>query len=173
MRKSWPILLVFVLVFSSCLKRNQYSDLPIIKYKSIWRVDNSLVIKFSFTDGNGDIGLKDEEVYFPFGPCDKYFKNLIIDPYRREGGKFVIARKIVPSDCGPDSITTWDTVGYDQRIKYIFVEGKDKNLEGDIEVTLNEVLDEFPNDTIKFKLTLYDRALNKSNEIESETVVTF
>jgi len=83
-----------------------------------------------------------------------------------------LARKIVPSDCSPDTVTLWDTVGYDQRIKYIVQEGKDKTLEGDIEVVLNQVLDEFPNDTIKFKLILIDRDLNKSNEIETEIVFT-
>jgi hypothetical protein len=137
----------------------------------MWRVENSLVIQFSFTDGDGDIGLKDDETYFPFGPCDKFYKNLIVDPYRTENGKFILARKIIKSDCSPDTAVIWDTVGYDQRIKYIVPEGKNKTLEGEIEVTLNEVLTEFPEDTIKFKLILVDRALNKSNQIETDAVI--
>lgn len=161
------------LLLSSCLKKEEFSNIPEIEYLEMWRVENSLVVKFSFTDGDGDIGLKDDEVYYPFGPCDEYYKNLIIDPYRTENGKFVLARKIVPSDCSPDTVVVWDTVGYDQRIKFIEREGSQKALEGEIEVTLNEVLEEFPNDTIKFKLILIDRALNKSKEIETEAVITF
>ena len=45
-------------------------------------------------------------------------------------------------------------------------------MEGDIDVKLNEVLSEFPGDTILFKLRLYDRALNMSNEIETEVLIT-
>lgn len=172
MRRILAALLIAVFILPSCLKRDEFSDIPIIEYKSISQFENSLIVRFSFTDGNGDIGLKEDEDYYPFGPCDPHYKNLVVDPYRTVEGEFILARKVVPSDCGPDSITTFDTVGYDQRIKYIVPETRDKTLEGDIEVTLNEVLEEFPNDTIKFKLRLYDRALNASNEIETEVVIT-
>jgi len=172
MSKLTITLAVLSIVLLSCLRKDDFSEIPIIEYTEMYQFEQSLVIKFSFTDGNGDLGLKDDETYYPFGPCDEFYKNLIIDPYRRENGEFVLARKIVPSDCSPDTVTLWDTVGYDQRIKYIVQEGKDKTLEGDIEVTLNEVLNEFPNDTIKFKLILIDRALNKSNEIETDVMIT-
>ena len=171
MRKFIAILVIAALAGNACLKKEDFSDIPKITYKEIYQVENSLVIRFAFTDGNGDIGLKESEDYYPFGPCDPYYKNLIVDPYRRVNGKFVLARKIVPSDCF-DTIVVWDTVGYDQRIKYIEPEGNIKTLEGDIEVTLNEVLDEYPNDTILFKLTLIDRALNRSNEIETDIILT-
>ena len=109
---------------------------------------------------------------YPFGPCDPYYKNLIIDPYILENGNFILARKVILSDCSTDSLILWDTVGYDQRIKHMTPDGRDKSLEGDIEVTLNEACLEYPNDTVKFKLRLIDRALNTSNEIESEAVLT-
>lgn len=172
----WRLILIFIftaVLFQSCLRRDEFSDIPSISYTEMYKLENSLVIKFSFTDGNGDIGLKDSEDYYPFGPCDPHYKNLIVDPYRKVDGQFILARKVVPGECGPDTIATFDTVGYDQRIKYIVPESKDKTLEGDIEVILNEVLEEFPNDTIKFKLRLFDRALNPSNEIESDVVITF
>ena len=171
MLKKCLIIVSVSLVLLACLKRDEYSNIPVIKYKSMWKSGNSLVIQFSFTDGNGDIGLKDDETYFPFGPCDKFYKNLIIDPYRMKNGEFILARKIVPSDCSPDTSILWDTVGYDQRIKYLVPETKDKTLQGEIEVTLNEVLDEFQGDTIKFRLILIDRELNKSKPIETDVII--
>ena len=171
MRKNLIAVSLIALTFSSCLDKDSFSDIPAIEYIDMVQADRSLVVRLSFTDGDGDIGLKPDEDYFPFGPCDQYYKNLIIDPYRKVNGEYILARIIVPSDCSPDSITTWDTVGYDQRIKYIVPETKDKTLEGEIKVTLNEVLEEFPGDTIKFKLTLIDRALNRSNTIETDAVI--
>ena len=169
-----PILLltVFFIVLTSCLKKDEFSNIPAIDYKEMRRIDNDIVIKFSFTDGDGDIGLTDEETSYPFGPCDPYYKNLIIEPYILENGNFILARKVILSDCSTDSLILWDTVGYDQRIKHMTPDGRDKSLEGDIEVTLNEACLEYPNDTVKFKLRLIDRALNTSNEIESEAVLT-
>ena len=171
MRRIWIFAGLIMFTSLSCLKKEDFSNIPVIKYKTMWRVEQNLVIQFTFTDGDGDIGLKDDEVYPPYGPCDDYYQNLIVDPYRIDHGEFVLARKVIKSDCSPDTAIIWDTVGYDQRIKYLVPEGKNKALEGEIEVTLNQVLDEFQGDTIKFGLRLIDRALNKSNYIETEAII--
>lgn len=169
MRKLFAFILVTTLL-ASCLRRDDFSDIPEIEYKSIFRDDRSLVIVISFTDGDGDLGLKDNQTQYPFGPCDPYYKNLVVDPYRLVDGEFVLSRLIVPGDCGTDTNIVYDTVGYDQRIKFIEPTGKDKTLEGDMEILLNGVLDEFPGDAIKFKVRLMDRALNFSNEVETDVV---
>ncbi len=172
MSKYLPFVLTLLVILSSCLRRDEFSNIPEIKYKEMYREDQSIWIKFSFTDGDGDIGLRDDMVYPPFGPCDEHYFNLIVDPYRTDNGEFVIARKPVISDCSTDSLIIWDTVGYDQRIKYIDPESSSKTLEGEIDVKLNEVLNEFPGDTILFRLRLLDRALNESNEIETDILIT-
>jgi len=80
MQKLLVAVLILTVVLSSCLRKDDFSEIPIIEFKEMYQIDQSLVIKLSFTDGNGDIGLRDDEDYYPFGPCDEFYKNLIIDP---------------------------------------------------------------------------------------------
>ena len=168
MRKLISVLIVAILLYS-CLDKETFPVEPVIVYESMAIDGNDVIVKFTFTDGDGDIGLKDDELYYPFGDCDKYNKNLIVDPYYFKDGEFVLGRFIRKSDC-PGK--TYDTLGFDQRIKYIVPEGNNKTLQGDIYVTLNQAILTLPDDTIKFKLTLIDRLLHKSNEIETETIIT-
>ena len=60
------VLFLLVVGFSSCLKRNDFPDEPqieyldFVKYQNTQGKDSIGVLKFKFTDGDGDIGLGDE-----------------------------------------------------------------------------------------------------------------
>lgn len=164
------VVLVLILVFSSCLDKESFSEIPAIKFESalLNPDESSIDIKISFTDGDGDIGLKQEEDYSPYGPCDKYYFNLFLDAYYLERGLFKIGRKVADTNCTGDTVK----VGYYYRMTYIVPEGKDKSLEGDITVALNGVLLDYPEDTIKFKIWMVDRALHMSNVVESAIIIT-
>ena len=158
-----------VLLITACLDKETFSDIPEIGFEDIKPEGTSVIVKISFTDGDGDLGLKDSENFFPYGDCDPFNKNLIVDPYFLQDKVWVSGRYVVESDC-PDR--EYDTLGFDQRIKYLVPDGADKTLQGDIFVTLNDVLLTIPDDTVKFRITLIDRALNHSNEIETPAIIT-
>ena len=48
MRKYITIIVIAVFFGNSCLKKEDFSDIPEITYKEMFQVENSLVIKFSF-----------------------------------------------------------------------------------------------------------------------------
>ena len=64
-----------------CDNNNDISEIPLISHESlIFKksnnsiVQDSLILTINFTDGNGDLGLSNEEIYFPYHPY-----NAIID----------------------------------------------------------------------------------------------
>jgi hypothetical protein len=159
-----------LLFLSACLDKENFSEIPAIRYENavMNKNDASIDIKISFTDGDGDIGLKQNEDYPPYGPCDQYYYNLFIDPYYMDNGNFRIGRKAVDTNCAGDSVK----VGYYYRMIYIVPEGKDKSLEGEITVSLNGVLLDYPDDTVKFRIWMVDRAFHMSNVVESAIFIT-
>ena len=61
---------VFLLLFTSCFEQDEFPDTPSITFEEIVFLDNnisadSLVIEFSFQDGNGDIGLSNASDLLP------------------------------------------------------------------------------------------------------------
>lgn len=177
MPRVYLVLILAATGLLSCLNRDDFSEVPVITYKDMHIEGSSIVIKISFTDGDGDIGFREGEEYFPFGPCDEYHNNLLVDPYYMNDGEFVIGTVLdYDSKCypkpSPDTGYFPDTLGYYYRLAYLVPDGKDKTLEGDIFITLNQAVNEFPDDTVKFSIFLYDRALHKSNVIETPSIIT-
>lgn len=160
---------IIFLVLFSCLEKEDFSYIPNLEFEEIFQQGNDVVVKFKFTDGDGDIGLRDIELDYPYGDCHPFNKNLIVDPYYLENGEYILGRFVRESDC-PDR--EYDTLGFDQRIRYIVPEGKDKTLQGEIYVTLNDAVIILPDDTVIFKIRLLDRMLNVSNEIQTTPIIT-
>ena len=154
------------LFFLACLDKEDFSYIPHIEYKEMLLNDNSIIVKISFTDGDGDIGLKDGEEG-PYAPCTDYHHNLFVDPYIMIDGEFKERvfldheSKCFPKHA-PDTGFYPDTNGYVFRTAYLVPEGKDKNLEGDMYVTLNDALITFEGDTVKFQIKLLDRLIMKA-----------
>jgi hypothetical protein len=143
------------LLLQGCEKGEQFSPVPAITFKEFIHYTNasgsvdSLKAVISFTDGDGDIGLKDTETEPP------YEENLFIGFYEKKSGNFILS---------PNRITN--------RIPYLVPQGRSKSLRGDIAIKLPLPLD-VVNDTIRLDIYLLDRALNKSNVITTpETIIT-
>ncbi len=142
-----------MMLFSSCMKKEVYPDIPAIQFENFtMQFDSGMYAKrgfltISFKDGNGDIGLLPTQTQPPFDTGSIYYYDYIIDYYEKQYGTFVKV-SLDPS--------------YNARIPYLTPNDPSKAIKGIIVDTLT--LNPFPvHDTIKFKFFIYDRALNKSN----------
>lgn len=137
--------------FSSCLKKTEYPVEPIIKYVDFIPSGDSARFIFSFTDGDGDIGLLQSDTVAP------YDYNMFLKYFEKENGVFVEIPTAVP---------------FNYRIPVITPEGQNKTLEGEIAIRINFYYNPFSAfDTIKYSAYIMDRALNKSNTIETREII--
>ena len=79
MRKLFFYILTFIII--GCDNNNDISVIPFISHESISFkksqdniIQDSLILTINFTDGDGDLGLSNEEIYYPYHPY-----NAIID----------------------------------------------------------------------------------------------
>jgi hypothetical protein len=142
-----------LLFLSSCMKKESYPEFPEIEFREFTTIfDTTKIAKsgfltFSFTDGNGDIGLGSGDTLPPYEKSGDYYYNLVIDYYEKQQGQFV---KVILDP--PFSV----------RIPYLTPDYPNKAIKGIIVDTMQ--LNPAPvYDTIKFVFFIYDRALNKSN----------
>ncbi|MEI7896199.1 MAG: hypothetical protein WCJ26_04135 [bacterium] len=150
----WSIALVAgMLMLSSCMKKEQYPDIPEIAFQNFTtEFDTGMYAKrgfltISFKDGTGDIGLRTDQKEPPFNPGSIYYYNYYIDYYEMQNGTFVKVELDPP---------------YNARIPYLTPDDPNKAIKGIIVDTL--ALNPMPlHDTVKFKFYIYDRALHKSN----------
>jgi len=161
--------LISLLLFS-CKKDNQFPDTPQITFlafdqvKDISGKDSSGVLRFTFTDGDGDIGLTPADTFPPYNKGSIYYFNFFISYYEKQNGNWV---KIVVPGFPPGS----DTLSNNSRMPYITPEGQNKALEGEIQMSLFTNNPFSPFDTIKYEVTIADRALNRSNQITTREIV--
>ena len=175
-------LVVLAAGFTSCLKKETYPVIPAIEYKSFTALsaDKALLV-FTFTDGDGDIGLKPTEnlndsLYYYNLYIQTYYKNyqgIFKDTTIYYQSSYVVhVPKPYPN--GHDSTvytTKVDTGLIRQRIQYITNNNKDKALKGEIYVDLNGYRQRSFHKIIKYKFWMYDRSKNKSNVVETPELV--
>ncbi|HWY36901.1 MAG TPA: hypothetical protein VNX68_19815 [Nitrosopumilaceae archaeon] len=163
------------LILSSCLKKETYPDQPVIAYKSFsaYNGDKAQLV-FSFTSGNGQIGLKSSENLNLTGPDTIYYYNLYLHVYYKNYlGQFVDTAiyytQTMPNPSGPGYITVThiDTGLIKQRIQYVPNTNKEPALKGEIYVDLNGYRQSSAHKIIKYKFYMYDRLRNKSNVAET------
>lgn len=156
------------LLYSSCAKKENYPDVPVISYNSfnyytsVPPTSDSAILTINFTDGNGDIGYPSGETE---APPDLYITPLI----------YYYTTKTYR----PVPTTNGDTVPYSYTIPTITPTGNDKELSGLIKINMGNFIyinidQVFLKDTIlkdtmadptmmKFRVWMFDRAGNKSN----------
>jgi hypothetical protein len=163
------------LLLCSCLKKESFPPEPIIAFKSFNAYDSyNGQLVFSFTDGDGDIGLKSDENLTLSGPDSIYYYNLYIKVlYKNSQGNFVDTTiyytETISTDTGLVTVTKVDTGAIRQRIQFVENNNKDKALKGEIYVQLvNGYRQSTAHKTIKYRFYMYDRARNRSNIAESE-----
>lgn len=157
------LLLAGCSIFSGCGHKDTYPDVPTLEFKSLVFGDEGSLKTFTltatFTDGDGDIG------YFQDRPNDSIFDDTLSQYYYN----FLINIQFFKNNMWIDSVPYFvnnnDTVFYNinTRLPYLTQTGQNKGLKGDIDKT--DFLPALFGDTIRFHAFIYDRALNKSNEI--------
>jgi len=160
--RTFIIILIFGLLYSSCVKKANYPDVPAITYNSFTpfcsgSTTDSAYLRVNFTDGNGDIG-------YPAGQ-EGVPNNFFVEP---------LIYNVTTH--------TYDTVsllGSDSALKlpysvpYITPTGNDKELNGIIQINLEGLISEITSGfssisilqyyNLEFKVWMYDRSGNKSN----------
>jgi hypothetical protein len=161
MRKVFP-LLVIALFLSSCLKQEEFPNRPDIEYlgfvpntQATSKFDSLGFVKFSFTDGDGDLGLGDSDNESPFALGDPYYFNLFVRYFERQNGTFV---EVIP----PGIINV--------RFERLTSEGGNGSLQGEMNVGIR-ASGISPFDTVRYEMYIVDRALNHSDTIMTEPLV--
>jgi hypothetical protein len=136
----------------SCSEDETFTATPVISFKSLDKYtassgSDSLLLTFSFTDGDGDIGS---------APDDAMRRDVFVTLFEKNNGVFEEASLGAP-------------LSY--RIPFLEPRGNNKSLKGDIKIVTDYNILR-PNDTIFYKLYLEDRAGNKSNVITTSTIIT-
>lgn len=181
--KYTSIYFLLVLSFlSACKTKEIYSTVPVIEYKSSVFLrgndgtDSIMILTFTFKDGDGDIGLNQQDTFPPFQPnrnrynkaANPFYYNLHIDYFEKDNNVF----SQVIKELEPDSIPpVYDTLKYVYRIENITPEGRHKAIRGDIEVKIAPSPHFDAKDTVVYQFYVYDRNLNKSNVVRSPELV--
>ncbi len=126
------------------------------------------VVVFSYTDGDGDLGLDDSDTLPPFGLNDAHYYNMVVDYLRSVNGQFV---KTPLLSWNPQT-QSFDTVTFNARFRRLRDSEEPKAISGKIEYKLTVQNPLSPNDTIKFEIRILDRALHESNVIQTEAICT-
>lgn len=151
------------LILYSCSNEEQYPIIPEIQFEDFVLLYNPTsgltergVLKISFKDGDGDIGLRPEETQPP------YDYNLFITYFEIQNKDTVEVFLVDP--------ISGDTSNFHARIPILTPEGNNKSIKGEIEDTLfvYNPLSDF--DTIMYSVYLVDRALHKSNVIQTPLI---
>ena len=158
--------LLFILLYG-CRKYDHYPIAPHIDLLSFEKIQDSLgvdqqgVIGLKFTDGDGDLGLTSDQ------NTGNYQYNIFIKYFEKKKGIF---QEIILTTPNPQTGKP-DTLRFNGRIPYLTPVGKNKAISGQILDTL--YINNFAStyDTIKYQIYIQDRALNKSNVVETPEIV--
>lgn len=158
----------------SCMRIKEFPPEPSISFlnfEKLLNVTDSVydkgILKFEFTDGDGDIGLEKSDTFPPYNPGSPYYYNLIIDYYEVRHG----IETAVPLTFFNSETQQYDTVYLSARIPLLTPKGSNKALTGDIYDTLF-IYNYFADfDTLFLKFKIVDRALHESNLERTDYIV--
>ena len=176
MKKRYLIgLLLLALAVSACQKPVEYPIEPKIAYEGftyLMNPDSTFsgegVISFSYTDGDGDLGLDDADTLPPFGFNDAHYYNMVVDYMKCVNGEFVKT----PLLSWNAQTQSYDTVSFNARFKRLRDSEEPKAISGTMDYKLTVQNPFSPNDTVKFEIRILDRALHESNVIQTEPIFT-
>lgn len=157
------LFLLSSVILWSCKPEDQYPDTPAIEYNSFVADGDAGKLTINFTDGDGDIGLKESDIQPPFDTSSVYFNNCFIAYEEKVNGQW---------QTGLDQLGNPVTFKY--RVPYVTPEGQNKALKGKIDIFITPFYYNpmsVDSDTIRFKIKLVDRALHESNEVISEEII--
>jgi hypothetical protein len=168
------LLLSGAVLWTSCNKRENFSEIPKISYEGFVVIYNPElgvydrgVISVSYTDGDGDIGLSQGDTFPPFNPGSRYYYNFIITYYEMQNG---VVKEVPLLSFNPVT-QQYDTVSLSARIPVLTPQGRNKAIKGTIRDTIFIYNFNSDFDTVRFSAILVDRALHESNEVFTPFVI--
>ncbi len=144
---------IFGLLFFGCRPKPVFPAEPVLKFSKFMQPagSDSLIVVFSFTDGDGDIGVTQADAD----------SNMVLSVYAPNStGGFTL----MPSPVNPPP----DSLYYPYRIPHL-VAGQ-VGLEGDIYVAF-EHKSFIGRDTLQFNAFLLDQSQHRSNYVRTESVI--
>ncbi len=155
MQKKWWLFLAFpTMALAGCLEDVAYPDEPEIWFVSLTpsaSTPNDAVLTLGFTDGDGDLGLDQEDLDAMPEEDSLFYNNVFIDYFERENGEWVEMPPAVP---------------YYYRIPRISPTGQNKALRGELLVDILAYYNPFTeNDTFRYEISVVDRARRYSNRL--------
>jgi hypothetical protein len=138
------------LLVVGCFPKEEFPKEPRIANPILTQYGDSASLRFSFTDGDGDIGLDAGDNAPPFDTGSVYKNNLFLEYEELRNGEWVRPTLLLP---------------FSYRIPRITPTGQNKALEGEIAVALEPwpIIPGNPFDTVRFSVVLVDRELHFSN----------
>ncbi len=121
---------------------------------------DSVSMVINYQDGDGDLGLAQEDTTGKYGKRSYYYSNLYIYYLVFDGASYT---PWVPTNGG---LSNLDTAIYDYRIPPLNNSSKAQPISGNVTVGLtidNDTL----NKKIEFRIFMFDRALHMSNIVET------
>jgi hypothetical protein len=176
--KSVLLFAVLGLGLWGCLSKPTYPAVPSIEFVSIRRLsagpgNDSVLLTFAFRDGDGDLGLGQEDTSFPFSfyqqdgvTPNPFYYNIFVDVFRRKPGS---------SDL--DTIVFPDNATFNGRFPKINSLGTATPIRGEITYLMSFLygLGEDPlfrkGDELIFGVKIADRSTNLSNAITSTPLI--
>jgi len=156
------IFFLFTVILSSCMEKEEYPNIPAIKYVSFTKINNGTgidekgILKISFTDGDGNIGLSEGDTNPPFNLGSQWYYNFFINYYERQHG--VLTKIELPFTLNA-------------RIPPIEGSGPNNPTKGEIEIELYFNNPATTYDTIVFEASICDRLLQMSNQVRSGDII--
>ena len=173
--------LFLALAVCSCQKPVEYPIEPKIAYEGFTYLINADstfsgegIVAFSYTDGDGDLGLDDSDTLPPFGFHDAHYYNMVIDYLKCVNGEFIKTPLLSPHvpTSPADTLVLYDTVTFNARFKRLRDSEEPRAISGTMEYKLTVQNPFSPNDTVKFEIHILDRALHESNVIQTDPIYT-
>ncbi|MDR2979911.1 MAG: hypothetical protein LBV02_05690 [Bacteroidales bacterium] len=154
-------LLIPAFFLCACEPQLQYSIIPeITEYTGFeYYIDEYFnspkgTLSFTFTDGDGDVGLSEADTMSPFDRNSEYHYNLYIFYYEKQHGEFVKIETSQPLHTRIPMLSNYTPESIEVKFS--------------IDLDLNP-FSEF--DTIQLEFFIYDRELHKSNVIVTPELV--
>jgi hypothetical protein len=139
---------------AGCVKEDQYPVVPHIEfagygiYSAADETDSICKISISYTDGDGDIGLTENDS---------------LEPYKYN--YFIKLMQLVDGQMTEVVLPDGKSINFNARIPILTPTGRNKNIKGEISMNFDLYFNSYllKSDTIGFEIYIMDRALNKSN----------
>jgi len=171
--RTFSLICVLGLFCTSCVKKENYPDYPVITYNSFTPFcsggkTDSAYLRINFTDGNGQIGYPANQS----GVIPDFYIVPLVDSANGYFTPIIF----------PSPYTSNDTIiSFSYQIPNITPAGSDKELNGIIQINLENAIQEISSippvtnhnfNVLRFQVWIYDLQGNKSNVITTPTVYT-